>query len=436
MFSVTTETYVAWVTWLLFVGSGLAALAGLLTLGGARRLRYFQVRRDAVLRGWGRLLTSVILFIAALLAMAFGMPMMRLAMPAAALAQLNQTLTPAAALIAPTDTAPPETATLTETATTTDTPGPTPTSTNSPTPTISPTPILPAAFITAILTATVTPPSQATAVNLRFSTRNDCTVPDSQGIFDQLPKQIFAHFYYDSWLPGVQWSGVWLRDGKVIFTETHLWDGSTGGCGYSNYNNGKNWWDSGTYEVQIFVGNRWLVSNHFQVTGNAPTPTPSLSPTPTTPSATAPPTDTAEPPTATGSPTTTPTRTPVTPTDTPTATFTRTPVTPTDTPTTTATRTPVPPTNTPSDTPTPSPTIYPPGVTALATIELPAGMTTGVLRATPPDGAVVVFVHSGDQVQVLTGDQMIQGVIWRDVRLASGYEGWIQAFMLQIIPPP
>ena len=42
-------------------GAGLAGLTGLLTLGGARRMRYFQVRREAVLRGWGRLFASVIL---------------------------------------------------------------------------------------------------------------------------------------------------------------------------------------------------------------------------------------------------------------------------------------------------------------------------------------------------------------------------------------
>src|SRR5437870_6078435 len=82
MLPASTETYVAWVTWLLFLGAGLAALAGLLTLGGARRMRYFQVRREAVLRGWGRLMASVILFIAGFMAMGFGAPALRLALPA------------------------------------------------------------------------------------------------------------------------------------------------------------------------------------------------------------------------------------------------------------------------------------------------------------------------------------------------------------------
>jgi|SRR5579859_3038732 len=419
MFSTSTETYVAWVTWLLLLGSGLTGLAGLLTLGGARRMRYFQVRRQAVLRGWGRLLTSVILLMAGLLVMGFGAPMVRLALPATPTRVSSDT--PPAPLVAPTITASP---TLAETATTTATPGPSPTSSNTPAPTLSPTPALPGAFITPILTATVTPPSQATAVNVRFSIKDDCTVPDSQAYFDQLPKQIFAHFYYDSWLPGNQWSGVWLRDGVVIFTETHLWDGSTGGCGYSNFDNRKAWWNEGTYEVQIFVGNRWLASNRFQVLRASPSPTATASrterPATATPTGTASSTWTAT--LGAGTPSVT-----APPSDTPTPIPSRTSV---------PSRTPRPPTATPSERPTATATIYPPGVTALATILLPSGMTTLGLQASAPNGPVVAFVHTGDPVEILTGYQLIDGVIWRQIRLANGTEGWIQSFMLKIIPPP
>src|SRR5260221_8046750 len=132
MFSASTETYIAWVTWLLFLGAGLAALTGLLTLGGARRMRYFQVRREAVLRGWGRLLASVILFIAGFMAMGFGAPALRLALPATP--TRAPSLTPLASRVAPTTTA---SATRPGTATPTDSPGPSPTGTNSPTPTVS-----------------------------------------------------------------------------------------------------------------------------------------------------------------------------------------------------------------------------------------------------------------------------------------------------------
>ena len=413
MLSLSIETYVGWVTRLLFLGSGLAALAGLLTLGGARRMRYFQVRRQAVMRGWGRLGTSVILLVVALLVMAFGNPMMRLALPDAPTGVPGPT--PRPALIAPTTTA---SATLAASATNSDTPGPSPTASATGTPTISPTPALPQSFITPILTATVTPPVQASAVNIRFSLHNDCTVPVSTQFFDQLPKQIYAHFFYDSWLPGVQWSGVWLRNGVVVYTETHLWDGSTGGCGYSNDDNGKNWWTAGAYEVQIFVGDRWLASSRFDVVRASPSPT--VSPTPLPRPRT--PTDT---PLVTPSATNTPTSA-----GSPTASAT---ATGTPSPTGTPTRSPTP---TASVTGPPTATIYPPGVTALAVIQMPPGLTTGVLRATPPDGQVVVFVTSGTPVEVLTGYQLIGGVIWRQVRLASGVEGWIQLFLLRITPPP
>jgi SH3-like domain-containing protein len=66
---------------------------------------------------------------------------------------------------------------------------------------------------------------------------------------------------------------------------------------------------------------------------------------------------------------------------------------------------------------------------------MPSGVTTGVLRATPPDGPVVVFVTTGMPVQVLTGDQLIQGVVWSQVRLTNGVDGWIQKFLLRITSP-
>jgi hypothetical protein len=161
---------------------------------------------------------------------------------------------------------------------------------------------------------TVTPPAEAVAGNIRFSRRDNCRVEGSLEYFDQLPKTIYAHFDYDNWLPGVQWSGVWVRDGEPLYVETHIWDGSTGGCGFTNYDNGKLWWPEGTYEVQIFIGERWLVSRPFFVV--AATPSPTFTPIPPTRTATS----TRTPrPTATDTPTASATRTPR-PTWTPTST--------------------------------------------------------------------------------------------------------------------
>ena len=202
MFSASTETYVAWITWLLLLAFLLAVVSGTLSLMRSRRERYFQVRREAVVRGWQLVLAGIGMLIGAMLVIGLGTPLLRLAVPA--------TLT-AAPSLTPSNTLPPpsQTASLTPlpSPTGTATEGPTPTATDTASPTISPTPVLPGLLITPILTATVTPPAEAIAAEVRFSRRDDCTVPGSQGFFDQLPKTIYAHFFYNNWLPGVQWSG-------------------------------------------------------------------------------------------------------------------------------------------------------------------------------------------------------------------------------------
>jgi hypothetical protein len=397
MFSASTETYVAWIALLLVLAFGLSLVSGILALMRSRRERYFQVRRDAVVRGWQLIMTSTALFIGALLVLTLGTPLIRLAVPA------TQTLAPSAT---PADTLPPPTLTPTltprDTATSTNTAGPTPTPTESPTPTVSPTPALPLDAITPVAGATVTPPAEAIAANVRFSRRDDCGVPDTQEFFDQLPKTIYAHFFYNNWLPGVQWSGVWLRNGEIIYTETRLWDGSTGGCGFSNYDGGKQWWLEGEYEVQIFVGERWLTSAHFAVVRSTPTPT------------------------------ITPTRTPRTPSPSPTVTNTR---TPTATPSSTITRTPSR-TPTPSNTSLPSATLaptadLPPGVVARAVIEIPGAAKTVRLRETPPDGRVLTLVPDGAAVDVLEGYQLVDGVAWREVRVPDGLVGWVAENLLR-----
>lgn len=423
----STETYVLWITVLLLVGFALAAVAGVLTLSRARRMRYFQVRRDAVLRGWQLVMSGLGLLLAAGLAFTMGVPLIRVAVPPTA------TITPTRP---PTATLPPPTLTASQTPSPTDTgtptEGPSPTSTPSETPTVSPTPVLPDAYITPVISATVTPPPSAVAGEVRFSQRDNCTVTSSQPFFDQLPKTIYAHFYYDSWLPGVQWSGVWLRDGEVVFVETSLWDGSTGGCGFTDWDNAKNWWPAGAYEVQIFVGRQWLASNSFQIGDTSPTA--SLAAT-------------SGPGATLSAPTLTPSRTPRTPTTTPTTTPTRTPRTPTTTLTATATHTPRPPTLTPSATPTRTPsrtptrtpsrtaTIYPYGVYGYAVIELEGAATNARVRATPPDGAVVTLVYEGEQVTVFTTAELIEGILWRRIGLANGLEGWIGDHLLRHLAP-
>lgn len=416
----STETYVAWITWLLLLGFGLAALAGLKALLGARRLRFFQVRRESVVRGWSLLLVSLAFLLGSGLAYGFGTPLISLAVPPTATPSASPTAT--ATLPPPTLTA---SATPSATSTPTETAGPSPTPTDTATPTLTPTPALPEAFVTPILTATVTPPPEAVALDLRFSARENCLVAASTPYFDQLPKRIYAHFYYDNWLPGVQWSGVWLKDGEVFYVETSLWDGSTGGCGFTDYDNAGQWWPEGEYEVQIFIGSRWLVSNRFQVVRSTPTPTFTATRTPRTPTLTPTVTDTPQPsPTRTPAPTATltPTRTPRTPTVTPS-------VTPTRTPSRTPTATP-----TASRTPTRTATIFPEGVVGLAVVELEGSAKTTRLRQ-EPNGATIAFVDEGTEVEVLRGNRVVDGLLWYPVRLPTGHVGWMRDYMLRFTAP-
>ncbi len=291
MLTQSSETYVAWAVGLLIGGAVLAALGGAGALARAQRTRSFEARRQALRQGWQLIFLSVIVLFGAGVIWAFGLRAVTWVNP--------PTLTPTPSLIpsltpipseTPTLTLPP---TLTLTPRDTDTPGPTVTASETPLPTASLTPVLPLAFITLPPgPLTVTPPPEAVAADLRFSARDNCALPTGADYFDQIPKTIYAHFYYNNWLRGALWSGVWLRDGQIIFVETQLWDGSTGGCGFTNYDNTKLWWPEGNYEVQIFIGERWRVSDTFVIVRSTPTVTPSntRTPRPLTPTRTPPPT--------------------------------------------------------------------------------------------------------------------------------------------------
>jgi hypothetical protein len=307
MLNAPMETYLAWVAGLLLLGFGLAGISGYLLLSSARRLPYFQLRRQTLLRGWRLVLISLGLLIASILVLAIGLPVVERIVPPTL--TLTPSLTPSLTLVPPTD---PPSPTFTLTPSRTSSPTITPTSTETPTPTLSPTPALPRTLTPPAGTLTVTPPANALAADLRFSLRDNCSTLQGAEYFDQIPKRIYAHFYYDNWLPGVQWAGVWYRDGQLLFAETQLWDGSTGGCGFTDYDNNKLWWLVGAYEVQIFVSDRWLLSDQFVIVRSTPTPTVTSTRTPRTPTLTFTPTATRTPrtPTLTFTPTATNTRLP------------------------------------------------------------------------------------------------------------------------------
>src|SRR3990172_3945439 len=211
MLNQPTETYMAWAAALLLLGGVLAVAGGALTLAGARKRPYFQLRRQSLVRGWRLLMWGVGLLVAAGLVFAFGRRGVEVLVPPtlAPTASPTPTLTPPATPTPTLTLTPSQTSPSTETLT----PAPTFTPEDTTTPTISPTPALPRALVTPPGTVTVTPPAEAVAGNIRFSRRDNCRVEGSLEYFDQLPKTIYAHFDYDNWLPGAQWSGGWVGDG-------------------------------------------------------------------------------------------------------------------------------------------------------------------------------------------------------------------------------
>jgi len=321
--------------------------AGIRAIRQARRLPFFRTRRQQMVRGWRLLLWSLFLVIAALLLNYQAEPIIYRYFPPTGTLTQTPTIT-----ITPTITLTPTislTPTITQTPSVTDTP------------TITPTPHVPLA-IELQFESTVTPNPNAVFSDLVFSNGLDEDYrPLNPGeVFQNPVGHMYALFSYDNMAPGSQWTAIWYRGKNLVHYETLPWDGGSGGLGFTDWNPDPEEWLVGEYEVQIFVGQFFVVSGRFLVEGEPPTPVPTETFTPTTTS-TGTPTSTRTPwPTATPIPSRTPrpTRT-VTPV--PTRTLTRTPYlsptpTKTVTPWPTVTRTPVTPSITPWPTRTRTPT--------------------------------------------------------------------------------
>jgi hypothetical protein len=94
---------------------------------------------------------------------------------------------------------------------------------------------------------------------------------------------VYGGFSFKEMAFGVQWTAVWLYEGKVFFLETKVWttaDG-TGGTGYTDCQRPASEWLPGKYEVQIFVGSTWKMSGHFTISGTV-VDTPTITPSPST----------------------------------------------------------------------------------------------------------------------------------------------------------
>lgn len=323
----STETWVAWLTFLLL---GLGMLVLVVSLVNFQRLRgqvFFMQRRRVTERAWRTLFYAVALLLAAGAVRLFGVRAVQVVVvPTPTLSPtptLPPTLTPSAtptATLSPTITLTPS---LTLSPTITLTPSETPIPSETPTATTTTTPGFPSDLITPLADSAITPNPAVTIGQITmaqgYSAQYDPIQPGT--VFDAAEiNQLHALFTYVNMTPGVEWTAVWYYNGDVLFIETLPWDGFE--AGFAVTSRFADIWLPGDYAVQIYVADIFGRATAFSVAGEPPTAT-------FTPSATA---------TATPLPSNTPTWTPVA-TRTPTATLTP---TPTQTPTPTLTRTPRP----------------------------------------------------------------------------------------------
>ena len=319
------RTFVQTAFYLSILGIVIGVWLGIRNIRNGQRLMYFRKRREMIVRGWRMILVAVFMVGAAFF--------------------LNQYAEPVAYQLFPPSPSPTLTFTITLTPTISMTPTITLTPTITHTPEISPTPILPSGIL-AEFTSEITPNPNSVFSPILFSTRMDeeTRQPISPAeTFNNPVGKLIGTYSYNNMLAGAQWTVIWYRlaDGEVICYETVPWAGSTGGYGYVECEPISTAWQPGEYEVQMFIGDVWLVSGRFNVAGDPPTPTATPSPSRTlTPTFTITPT-----PLPTGTATVTPTRT-----------STMTP-TPSRTPPPTST---MPPTRTPRPTDTRWPTVTQP----------------------------------------------------------------------------
>lgn len=259
------------------VGGFLLAWAGYQSIRSGSRLTFFRLRQQRVTGGWLQIFFGVgLLGLAYFLGM-YGEPVAYQYFPPSPSPSLSPTITQIPTItLTPTISLTP---TITETPSITDTP------------TITPTPFMPLA-IEALFESNVTPNPNAIFSPLTFALDIDSNFQPVRPAttFSNPLRRIYVLYSYDQMIPGVQWTALWYLDGELVYYETAPWDGTTGGYGSTFWAPEGGQWLPGMYQVQIFVGMEWKAVGEFEVQGDPPTPTPSITPTPAvspTPSLTA-----------------------------------------------------------------------------------------------------------------------------------------------------
>jgi hypothetical protein len=247
---------------LVAIGAFLSMRSGIRTIQFSRQMTFYRLRRARAASGWRMIAFGFLLLIAAALLPSYAPPLVYQYFPPSP----TPTLTPTVTL----------TPTMTLTPTVTEPPTPTNTPLFTDTPTASSTPYLPIG-IEAQITSVVTPNPDAAFSEVKFTQAGSgYPAVGPQTVFQNPVGHLWGIYDYNNMIPGVQWTALWLRDGRLVRYETKPWDGATGGYGFTDWNPSPEEWLPGSYEVQLFVGLDWRGGGRFIVQGEPPTPIPTM----------------------------------------------------------------------------------------------------------------------------------------------------------------
>ena len=253
----------------------ISAISGAQTLISGRKVKFFKMRRDQMLRGWRLIALGLFWMIAALGIFFFGEP------------TVYHFITPSPTI--PASLTPSITPSISTTPTITETPTITLTPAESYTPTASSTPFMPAE-VEVRFEGRLTPPAEAAFSPLTFTNigLDEDYNPVGSGVqFTNPVGHMYGHFTYARMADDIQWTALWYRDGELVHYETLPWNGGSGGSGYTDWDPAPDLWLPGEYTVQIFLGTDFQIAGTFTVMGEPPTatatqtPQPSSTPSPT-----------------------------------------------------------------------------------------------------------------------------------------------------------
>ena len=261
----TIDQTILFMAIILVVGVFAAAWVGWMQINAARKLPYYLLRKERTLIGWRWFALAGMFALASIVTASLGPRAVYILYPP------TPSITPSATMTL--------TPTITPTLKNTPTATITPTATVTPTATQTPTPSLPEEIRVLLLRETQVFDPEAVFSPIQVAERidrNNIPIGPSE-LFSNPVGRLFGAFTYNNLSDGLRWTAIWYSETDMICLETNIWDGGTGGYGYTECEPRQ--WLPGEYEIQIFLGEIWMVSARFTIEGDPPTPTITLSPT-------------------------------------------------------------------------------------------------------------------------------------------------------------